>query len=75
MFNQGPKLSWTAFIVRREELLSGPGPMPARNIQLVGERHNFMFKHIVDLNSGWAIDEKKKNWNYRLDLSSAMIEV
>ena len=57
-------MSWTAFIVRREELLSGPGPIPARNIQLVGEMHNLMLKDRVDLNSGWATDEKKKNWNY-----------
>ena len=68
-------MSWTAFIVRREELLSGPGPMPARNIQLVGDWHNIIFKESEDLNSGWAIDDKKKNWNYRLDLSSVMIEV
>ena len=68
-------LSWTAFIVRREELLSGPGPIPARNIQLVGDWYDPILKENEDLNSGWATDDKKKSWNYRLDLSSVTIEV
>ena len=66
---------WTAFIARREEHLSGPGPIPAWNTQLVGDWHNLNFKESKDLNSGWATDDKKKNWNYRLDLSSVTLEV
>ena len=27
------------------------------------------------MNSGWASDDKKKSWNYRLDLSSVTLEV
>ena len=37
------------------------------NSNKVNEREKF--------NSGWATKDKKKNWNYRLDLNSVIIEV
>ena len=56
----------------------GRGPMLARNIPQVSALYCWNNCLVWDwgyLTAGWATDEKKKDWNYRLVLHNAVLEV